>query len=109
MEELLEPINYINSGLLNLGSDIIVNLQSIRDVINNVRDAITTIVITLIMMVVKFILGIIIYMLKTHAIFGKLTDNILLLTNGLKSSTLALGSAWNGQPGNFIRNIAKVA
>lgn len=109
MEEMLEPINYINNGLLNLGSGIIVNLQSIRSVISNVRDAITTIVVTLIMMVVKFIIGIIIYILKTHAIFGKLTNNIFLLTNGIKSSTLALGSAWNGQPGKFIRNVAKVA
>jgi hypothetical protein len=109
MEEMLEPINYINRGLLNLGSDIIVNLQSIRDVINNVRDAIATIVITLIMMVVKFIIGIILYMLKTHAIFGKLTGSGFLITNGLKSSILTLGSAWNGEPGKFVRNIANVA
>jgi len=109
MEELLKPINYINSGLLNLGSDIIVNLQSIREVVDNIRNAITTIVITLIMMVIKFILGIIIYMLKTYSIFGKLVGSGFLITNGLKSGMLTLGSAWNGQPGQFVRNIAKVA
>ena len=109
MDEMLEPVNYINKGLINLGSDIINNLQSIRDVISNVRDAITTIVITLFMMVLKFIIGIIIYMLRTHAILGKLTSSVDLTTGSLKSSALAIGSAWNGQPGEFVRNIAKVA
>jgi ABC-type glycerol-3-phosphate transport system permease component len=109
MDELLEPVNYINKGLINLGGDILGNLQSVRDVISNIRDAISTIVVTLIMMVLKFIIQIIKTMLTAYAILGKLTGSIDLTTGSLQASSLAIGSAWNGEPGKFIRNIAKVA
>ena len=109
MDEMLGPINYISSGLINLGGDIVDNLNSIRGVISNVRDSISIIVVTLIMMVLKFIIKIITTMLKAYAIIGKLTASVNLTTGSLQSSALAIGSAWNGQPGEFVRNIAKVA
>ena len=109
MDEMLGPINYISNGLTNLGGDIVDNLNSIRGVISEVRDSISIIVITLIMMVLKFIIKIITTMLKAYAIIGKFSGSIDLTTGSLKSSALAIGSAWNGEPGDFVRNIAKVA
>ena len=109
MDELLEPVNYINKGLLDLGGDIQANIQSIRGVVNNVRDSISIIVVTLLMMVLKFIIQIIKTMIVANAILQKLTGTVYLTTGSLQASSLALGSAWNGQPGKFIKSIAKVA
>jgi hypothetical protein len=109
MEEILQPINYINQGLTNLSGDILVNLQSIRNVISDIRDAIRTIVISIISMVVHFIIGLLKFMLKIFSTFGKMQTIMESIAYSLKSTTLTLGSAWNGPTGDFIRGVANVA
>ena len=109
MGEILEPINYISNGLTNLSGDIVGNLQFITNSINILKDSILKIVLQVVGMFVNSIIEIIKLILNLNAIFGKLESNIMLLAYSLKSTTLTMGSAWNGPTGDFIRKIAKMA
>jgi hypothetical protein len=108
MEEMLQPITYITSGLTNLSNDILVNFQSIRELINYIREAIIFILIKVIALLANIIVALI---GNTYGLLGTINKTGALVTsmaNAIQSSTLTIGSAWNGQPGQFIRTVAKV-
>jgi hypothetical protein len=108
MEEILQPFNYINNGLINLASDMNVNFSSFRQVFDNIRDSIMNIIMQVVGAVVHCIIGILTFVLSLSSTLRKMITMIVLAVYSLQTTTLALGSAWNGPTGNFIRSVAKV-
>jgi len=108
MEEILQPINFINSGLTNLSGDLIDNLNVFREFIKNIRESIINIINQLVGMFTNSIIAIIKTVMDLNTITGKLQSIVVASAYSLQSTSLALGSAWNGPTGDFIRKVAKV-
>ena len=108
MEEILQPINFINNGLTNLSGDLIDNFNVFREFVKNIRESIINIINQLVGMFTNSIIAIIKTVMDLNTITGKLQSIVVASAYSLQSTSLALGSAWNGPTGDFIRKVAKV-
>jgi hypothetical protein len=108
MEEILEPIHFISNGLTNLGGDMVDNFASFRQFLDNLRNSIIDIINKIIGCFSNIIVEVIKQVLDLNDITGKLQSIIMSSAYTLQTTSYALGSAWNGPTGDFIRKVAKV-
>jgi hypothetical protein len=108
MEEILQPVNYISSNLTNLTSDMNNNFQAFRKAFENIRDSIMAIINQIFGTFANLTVATTQIVINLSKIIGKLQGVIVASAYTLQTTSYALGSAWNGQPGDFIRKVAKV-
>jgi|688.fasta_scaffold43735_6 hypothetical protein len=106
MGYLLEPLNYLTSGLTDLGSDLVTNLSSIRGIIDSIRSAVSFIVEGIYGMVVNIIIQFIkIFNLLRDALsrllgafmvfYYIISGAVITVESGGKSLETLMSNPWN--------------
>jgi len=102
MGYLLEPLNFITSGLANMGGEVIDSLNYVRAVISNVRDFFMNIVQSLMSIFTNIIIEFVKIFIGIRDLAGKMVGVVLTIVYVLEGLSLSGESLMNGWVGDIF-------
>jgi hypothetical protein len=103
MGYLLEPLNFLTSGLTDLGSDLVINLNSIRGVIDNIRTFVSGTIDSIYGMIVNILIQFIKIFVLLRDTLARIIGTLMTvyyIISGSISTTISGGNSLN----TFINN-----
>ena len=105
MGELLKPINYNNTVISGIGSDITGSVQAVRAMFNKIRNFVTSIVQKIMAVFLNLLIAIQRLTINIKDLFAKLVGILASLLYILSGAFLTINSVWRGPAGQIVRAI----
>jgi hypothetical protein len=109
MGNLLQPITFVTSSLSSLGSGLSNDINSMRNVINQVRSFFANIIKQVFGVFINVIIQFEVITLSIRDMLGKLIAIITSLLYILDGTMQTMESLWAGPPGKILKDLGKVA
>ena len=107
MGYLLSPLNYITSGLTDLGNELSTNIAGIRDMLSFIRTFIGSIVENVFGVFLNLVIAFQKITISIKDLVGKIIGIVVTLMYVLDGSNKTMVSMWNGPMGQMVKNLAK--
>jgi len=105
MGYLLSPLNYITSGLTDLGNELSSNISGIRDMISVVRNFISSIIENVFGVFLNLVVSFQKITISIKDLMGKIIGIVVTLMYVLDGSNKTMVSMWAGPMGQLVRNL----
>lgn len=103
MGYILQPLNFITTGLSSLSGNFMKEINSIRNMFNSVRNFITSITQSIFGVFLNMIIEFQKIIIGIRDLVGKLIGVLTTFMYLLSGSLSTMQSAWNGPPGQLVR------
>ena len=108
MGELLQPLNYTQSLLGNITSDLQDALQAVRGFFNKIRNFITEIVHSIMGVFLNILIAFQHLIISILDLFAKMVGVVVVMASVISGSNKFSNSVWKGPPGQTLRAIGSV-
>ena len=105
MSYLLQPINYILSGLSSITGNLVGDISNIRNMFNYIRDQISGIVGGVFGVFTNIIIEFQRIILGIKDVIGKIMGITIALMHMVEGSMMSVRSMWAGPPGVLVRAV----
>ena len=103
MKYLMQPLNYNFSILGQLGQNLSVNIQNIREFFNKLRNMITDSIKNIFGVFLNIIIEFQRIIINIKDLFAKLIGILATLLHTISGLIYTMESGWNGLPGQMVR------
>ena len=103
MGYILQPLNFITTGLSSISGDFMSEINNIRGMFNQVRDFITNIAQTIYSVFLNIIIEFQKIIIGIRDLVGKLVGVLTTFMYILSGGIDTMQSAWNGPPGQLVQ------
>jgi len=107
MGYLLSPLNYITSGLTDLGNELSTSVSGIRNMLSFVRTFIGSIIENVFGVFLNLVVSFQKITISIKDLLGKIIGIVVTLMYVLDGSNKTMVSMWNGPMGQMVKNLAK--
>jgi hypothetical protein len=107
MGYLLQPLTYITSNLSAMGAGFVNNIDSIRNMMSNIRTFLSTITEGIFGVFLNIIISFQKIMISIKDLVGKMIGLMVAMMYIMDGSLKTINSSWNGPPGQMVRALGK--
>jgi hypothetical protein len=107
MGYLLQPLTYITSNLSAMGAGFVNNIDSIRNMMSNIRTFLSTITEGIFGVFLNIIISFQKIMISIKDLVGKMIGVMVAMMYIMDGSLKTINSSWNGPPGQMVRALGK--
>lgn len=107
MGYLLSPLNYITSGLTDLGNELSTNIAGIRDMLSIIRTFIGSIIENVFGVFLNLVIAFQKITISIKDLVSKIIGIVVTLMYVLDGSNKTMVSMWHGPMGQMVQNLAK--
>ena len=101
---LLQPINYLISGLSSMGGDFSDSINDIRKMFSFIRDFVSNIIESIFGVFLNLIIEFQRMIISIKDMVGKMIGIVVTIMYVLDGSIKTMNSTWNGPPGQFVKS-----
>lgn len=105
MDYLLQPMNFLISGLTSMSSEFNTSINAIRNMISYVRSFVTSIIQNVFGVFLNLIIEFQKMIISIKDMVGKMIGIVVTFMYVLDGSIKTMNSSWNGPPGQIVRAI----
>jgi hypothetical protein len=105
MGYMMQPMNYMVSGLTSMGGELSTSINSIRKMLSGIRGFVSTIVDSIFGVFLNLVIEMQKMIISIKDMVGKMIGIVVTIMYMLDGSIMTMQSTWAGPPGQMVRSI----